>query len=283
MGVDKEPACPICGRSASAIAFQYTSRPQVEADYRAFPDGIYFRRTYQCKSCAHYFSSFRWPERAVYEGQYVGATYGDLEGIRRSFSRVSSLPREGSDNAGRVDFIYKNLGSLLGASPENARVLDVGSGIGIFPFAMASAGFSCVALDPDPTACTHMRKDLGLEVIDGDFMAVDATSAFQLVTFNKVLEHVPDPISMLERSKKFLDSTSRAFVYVELPDGEVAAGESKEREEFTIDHLHVFSFASMAILASKAGFRVLRMERLREPSGKYTLRGFFTPRGETGK
>ena len=128
-----------------------------------------------------------------------------------------------------------------------------------------------------PTACRHFREDLGLTALEGDFFQVKADERFDLVTFNKVLEHVPDPIAMLRRSLDFLVPSPRSRVYVELPDAEAAGRDSAGREELFIDHLHVFSFASMAILASRAGFEVLTMERLREPSSKYTLRGIFRP------
>ena len=46
-------------------------------------------------------------------------------------------------------------------------------------------------------------------------------------------------------------------------------------EEFFIDHHHVFSMASLAILVMRAGFAAGSLERIREPSGKYTLFGFL--------
>ena len=66
-------------------------------------------------------------------------------------------------------------------------------------------------------------------------------------------------------------------VYVELPDGEAAATEGEGREEFFIDHHHVFSRRSIRILAHSAGFEVIAVEALREPSSKYTLRAFLEP------
>ncbi len=68
-------------------------------------------------------------------------------------------------------------------------------------------------------------------------------------------------------------------VYVEVPDGEAAAADGPDREEFFIDHHHVFSAVSLGLLAVHAGFNVEELERLREPSGKYTLRAFLRARG----
>ena len=66
-------------------------------------------------------------------------------------------------------------------------------------------------------------------------------------------------------------------MYVELPDGECAVREGFQREEFFVEHLHVFSMDSMTRLAELAGYRVVSAERLREPSSKFTLRAFLAP------
>ena len=96
-----------------------------------------------------------------------------------------------------------------------------------------------------------------------------------MVTFNKVLEHVVAPVDMLAHGRAF--AKREGFVYVELPDA-AATAEGPGREEFFIDHHHVFSPASHAMLMERAGFTLLALERLREPSGKFTLRAFAAPR-----
>src|SRR5208337_3730243 len=98
---------------------------------------------------------------------------------------------------------------------------------------------------------------------------------FDVVSFNKVLEHVEAPVAMLRRAADLLHR--HGFVYVEVPDGDAAAGEGPGREEFFIEHHHVFSPGSLALVAARAGFGPIAIERLREPSGKFTLRAFLVP------
>src|SRR6185503_16488377 len=115
------------------------------------------------------------------------------------------------------------------------------------------AGWRCTALDPDPRAAAHARDVAGVEAIAGDFMAVadERFGAYDVISFNKVLEHVLDPVPMLEKAKRHL--TARGFIYVEVPDGEAAAEEGPGREEFFIEHHHVFSPESAAMMARHAG------------------------------
>lgn len=56
----------------------------------------------------------------------------------------------------------------------------------------------------------------------------------------------------------------------------MAKNEGSEREEFFVDHLHVFSFNSISLLASRTNLKTLLVDRLREPSSKFTLRAFLS-------
>jgi SAM-dependent methyltransferase len=182
-----------------------------------------------------------------------------------------SLPPERSDNLQRVARIRERLGDGGGTQ----TVLDVGSGLAVFPARMREAGWVCTALDPDPRAVEHARTAAGVEAVCADFMEAKDLGAFDLVTLNKVLEHVPEPAAMLARTREFL--TQHGHVYLELPDGEAAATDpdGANREEFFIEHLHVFSMSSVSLLADRAGLVTQQLERVREPSGKYTLFAFL--------
>ena len=80
-------------------------------------------------------------------------------------------------------------------------------------------------------------------------------------------------LKMLAKAREHL--REGGLVYVELPDGKAAQLEGPDREEFAIDHHHIFSLKSFSILATKAGFQVLVIEQVHEPSTKYTLRAFL--------
>ena len=64
------------------------------------------------------------------------------------------------------------------------------------------------------------------------------------------------------------------FLYIEVPDVR-AAQEGPGREEFFIEHLHIFTQRSLTQTASKAGWKGELVEEISEPSGKVTLAAFF--------
>jgi len=155
------------------------------------------------------------------------------------------------------------------------RLLDIGAGIGVFPAAMKAAGWTVIAVEPDPRTAAHLREIVGVEAhaVPVDSLTATEIGQFDVISFNKVLEHVEDPIAMLVAVRPLL--SVGGFVYVELPDAEGAAHHGSGREEFFIEHYHVFSAASTALMGVRAGFVAAAVERLREPSGKFTVRAFF--------
>ena len=79
---------------------------------------------------------------------------------------------------------------------------------------------------------------------------------------------------MLKLTKDWL--LNDGFVYLEVPDGEMASRNGKDRGEFYIDHFHIFSIASVSIMANKSGYCIQNIYRLKEPSDKFTIRAFLS-------
>jgi len=265
--------CPISGETEARLVFSYDTPPKGEIGFRRPAGEPYRREVWQFARSNHYVSRHAMTVATDYGGDYVNATYGSDAGLRAAFDRVIALQPERSDNAGRIGRIQAFAAAYFCAA-KRMRLLDVGAGLGVFPHVVKRAGWHCTAIDPDERAVAHMRNHVGVEAVRGDFMTIEGIGKFDVVTFNKVLEHVEDPIAMLRRTRQFV--APGGFVYLELPDGEVAAEVGSEREEFFVEHLHVFSFVSIAMLADRAGFRPIAVERLQEPSTKFTLRAFLS-------
>jgi 2-polyprenyl-3-methyl-5-hydroxy-6-metoxy-1,4-benzoquinol methylase len=273
--VSEHPTCPLCTGKRLERVFTYFAPPTGEVCYRFSTSETYRREVHRCSGCGHFLSLHTFDVRFLYTGAYVESTYGE-NGLQTAFHRIIALDPTRSDNVGRVKRVTTFSRDYFAASAIEGRdptVLDVGSGLCVFLHHMKQHGWNGTALDPDERAARHAIDVVGVKAVCADFLQVKDLARFDLITFNKVLEHVEDPVMMLARSDCFLNP--KGLVYVELPDGEMAAAEGPEREEFFIEHHHVFSAASLALLAMRAGFRVLALERLREPSTKYTLFAFL--------
>lgn len=275
MGMGHGLRC-ICGGERFRRELFYDTPPSGETPFVL--SGEYRREYWQCRYCGHFVARNRMDLGSLYTHDYVDATYGDEKGLAETFGRIVSLPPERSDNVWRVSRVISFAeGRFRDGDPAGAamRLLDVGSGLAVFPYAMRKLGWNCTALDTDERLVRHASDVAGVKAVCGDFLTLKELQEFNAVTFNKVLEHVEDPVGMLAAAGRLL--LPGGFIYVEVPDGAAAIFEGPEREEFFVEHLHVFSPASVAVLAERAGFSPLSIERVREPSGKYTLRAFLEP------
>ncbi len=276
-GAPAGPGCP-CRIGPWETVHTFDAPPAGETRFGFSDRPGYRRQLRRCTTCGHIVSAGAIPLEDLYRGEYLGCTYPSDGGIRTAYERILALDPARSDNVGRVrrilDFVARRRPGLDFCGQEPS-VLDVGSGLCVFLAAMKAAGWKCTALDPDGRAIRHAREVVEVEAICADFTVYEGSGRYDLVTFNKVLEHVEDPQGTLARSRSVLGD--RGFVYIELPDGETALADGPHREEFFVEHLHVFSMASMMLLAGNAGFLPVAGERLREPSGKYTLRAFLVP------
>lgn len=261
-----DQSCAMCLGQEWTFVEKFDRRPALETDFGIDP---YYRELWQCGNCGHVINHHEMDLAALYSAAYWDKTYADK--IRATYDKIMGLPADRSDNRNRAAGVEAYWSSVDTGLPKT--LLDIGSGLAVFPAVMRDYGWDCTALDPDERAADHARGVAGVRGLTADFMAADINDSYALVSLNKVLEHVPDMVAMLARVHQVL--LPGGVVYVELPDGEGALADSADREEFFIEHYCAFSLTSLAHLARRAGFRCDLIERLREPSGKYTLRAFL--------
>ncbi|MEM7071581.1 MAG: class I SAM-dependent methyltransferase, partial [Pseudomonadota bacterium] len=234
--------------------YRYTSKPTGETSFDIVTSS-YYRELWRFKPSGHFISLHDMFSNHLYDGQYASTVYGNIDCLQHTFDKIMGLPSEKSDNHYRT----QKIASFMDDHSDHHRknVLDIGSGTCVFLAKFRQYGWDGTALDPDPIQAQHAR-DLGFDVLEDDFIKITATrKKFNLITFNKVLEHVIDPIKMLRHAHHFLEQ--KGIVYIELPDCDQAwlDADYSEREEFFIEHHHGFSKKSLYILADRAGFEVI--------------------------
>ena len=55
-----------------------------------------------------------------------------------------------------IESIYSN------KKPIN--LLDIGSGLGVFPYSVKNIGWNCTAIDPDKRSIAHIKKRIGIKL-----------------------------------------------------------------------------------------------------------------------
>jgi len=103
---------------------------------------------------------------------------------------------------------------------QNARVLDLGAGMGGFAVAMQRAGYSIFAFDYNFAYCEIARTRakryaLNLSALVGAGEALPfAKASFDIVTCWDVLEHVQEPTHLLSEIARVLNDKGVAFMTV---------------------------------------------------------------------
>lgn len=232
------------------------------------------RKFIKCQDCGHFFEDFNLSSHDFYEGQYISDTYGDLRAIDAKYRQILALPPEQSDNFARcanLNAFYDNYLASRQRNSLNRSLLDIGAGLGVFGTLMAEYGWDCELIDLDESLVQHHRLNCRLKSFCGEISEIDlGNKTYSLISLIKVIEHIDDPLSLISAASQFL--AIDGILYVEVPDGEAAFAFGGEREEFYMGHVQVYSTKSLEIILLKAGYRVLSMEPLLEPSGKFTIR-----------
>jgi len=102
---------------------------------------------------------------------------------------------------------------------RGARVLDLGCGGGLLSEALAEAGADVTAIDLAPDLLKIARLhglESGIRVdyrqLSAEALAAEALGAFDAITCMEMLEHVPDPASILHACATLLRPGGRLFV-----------------------------------------------------------------------
>jgi len=105
------------------------------------------------------------------------------------------------------------------AALKGARALDVGCGGGILSESLARAGAQVTAIDLAPAVLDVARLHLhesGLAVdyreVAVEALAEEMPAAFDVITCMEMLEHVPDPASVIRACATLLEPGGRLFL-----------------------------------------------------------------------
>jgi len=161
---------------------------------------------------------------------------------------------------------------LLG--DKKGKLLDIGSGRGMFLRAALERGWDCVAQEFSKDAAKALQDKIGVEVIVCNDLSQAGlpSGSFDLINLNHVLEHLYQPVAVIKEIYRMLKPGG--LLYCEVPRQNNflnllsnILGKKDFGFSYHPEHLFIFSIPAMRILFGKIGFKTitLRIVSIGEP------------------
>ncbi|MCM2680837.1 bifunctional 2-polyprenyl-6-hydroxyphenol methylase/3-demethylubiquinol 3-O-methyltransferase UbiG [Echinimonas agarilytica] len=120
----------------------------------------------------------------------LAATWWDPQGQSRPLHQINPL---------RTDFIQHNVGGLAGK-----QVADIGCGGGLLAESMAMAGANVTAIDMAEASiqvaklhALESKLNIDYQQVTAEKLVANQAESFDVVTCMEMIEHVPDPASVI--------------------------------------------------------------------------------------
>lgn len=115
-------------------------------------------------------------------------------------------------NPARLSFVTRH------TTLKNLQVMDIGCGGGIFAEAMANQGARVTGLDASKENikiasqhATENRVEINYIVSTAEDSAEEYINRFDVITCMELLEHVPDPVSIIQAASKMIKPGGHVF------------------------------------------------------------------------
>ena len=150
--------------------------------------------------------------------------------------------------------------------PGRRRMLDIGSGPGLFLLNGQNRGWQVKGIEPSLQAIEH-SWGMGLDVAQGYFSEETASGlgTFDAINMSLVLEHIPDPAALLTLAHGQLDAGGLLCVVVpnDFNPFQLVARDHLDFKPWWVappHHINYFNFNSLQKLMERCGFEVVQKE-----------------------
>lgn len=232
-------ACPV-GCSSELIATQYF-----------LPEGALL----SCSACGQLIS------------QCTSTDY--WESMKEFNDPKGTLPVSGSEQRSfrRGKGFLDRISKLLGKSPKQIRLLDIGCSSGAFLNTAVNLEFNAEGIEPAPKAAAAAKAS-GLNVHQGFLEeAKYADGRFDAVTLLEVIEHLSQPLELLKEVHRILRPGGVLLIGTGNADSWSMSVMGSRWEYLSISkhggHISFFSPKSIGSLAQRSGFSVMEVHTRR--------------------
>lgn len=245
--------CLICrNNSVYAVIFTY-DKPDRYEQIVGIKD--VYREWLQCSACGFYKSERNYDlgsfQKDLYSKHYRSRAFRGKT-IKEAFIQIMNMPSEESENAQRFKWFIDHITYKTGAS-----VLDVGSGIGVWPNVLNIAGYDVHCVEPNKDSCKFISNELAIPCWDK--IPVEQGIKYDIISCVHVLEHFEDPADFLADVYTVLDDNGELFI--EVPDSVEFDCLSQHHNEFSSDHVCFYNLAGLCRLLERCGFKPIHVYR----------------------
>ena len=230
---------------------------------------------FECANCNVFFSKQLNNIKDVYSDLDLYDAQYDKDSIKERFAEIMSLDENSSDNVMRVKRIklfHNRYIDNFNLNKKPFSILDVGAGLGVFLAKFLDKNFVGTALEVNKIAANHLNESLNIKVYQKKIQDVSSRLRFDLITMNRVIEHIKNPIEALTFVHKIVKK--KGYIYIELPDVFSYRFAGNKSDAFASGHYMVYSPKSLSWLLERSGFEILTLDRVIEPSNKFTIFAF---------
>jgi len=239
----EEVSCILCGEAKDRLLFK-------SIDYNRKCPGLF--KVVQCKHCDLVYVNPRPTQRSIHH------FYPSQEWTR--VARRATLENAEVLGMHWREFMAQRASVIL-SHRKQGRVLELGSGDGLFLRYFLEKGWDCVGIEPSIEASQYARDVFGVPVQTKTLEDVDLPEAsFDVVILFAAIEHFHDPLTTLKKIAKLIKKDG--IVYL----GAIPNFESLDRILFgkrwahmnLPRHLYHFTPRTFDHILKKAGLRTLR-------------------------
>ena len=224
------------------------------------------------------------PELAAYTGQRLALARCESCG----FSQPAALPtlphyfarmydQRWSEDwmarefaSGYKDLIFRTVLRALARRlpPSRRTLLDLGAHVGRLLRLARDAGWTAEGVELNPQTAAFAAQATGLPVHQADARTLSAAGRrYDAVTLIDVLEHIPDPVSLLATARGLIGAGG--WIAVKVPNGPAQLRKELWRSRVVpgyratvadnLVHVNHFSPRALALALARAGFRDIRV------------------------
>lgn len=254
--------CDLCHKDRTVLLFEATER--ITTDHMKF-------RVVQCSNCGLVYVDPR-PSRDEIASYYPKETYDAYQpshGVRKLKQLLKELVWKSAPGYSRRSGMLKTiLGRCLGffvlpqmeiiiPFKESGKILDVGCGNGEMIGWMKKYGWETYGIDMSRQACVQAAEH-GIKAFTGELkQAHFQAEYFDVIVISHVLEHVHNPLSLLQECNHILKKEGHLIISV--PNFGCFDSQLFGRSWFQIDaprHLYHFTSDTLDKMCQGAGFQV---------------------------